>query len=57
VHLPNISSFAQANLSDHSLHESIQNFDFILKRTLRHPETQQKLPTDIFMMNEKLNVL
>ena len=29
-------------------------FDFVLKRTLRHPETRQKLSAEIFMANPGL---
>jgi mannonate dehydratase len=29
-------------------------FDFVLKRTMRHPETKQKLATSVFMENPGL---
>lgn len=32
-------------------------FDFVLKRTIRHPESKKKFPTDLFMVNENLNIL
>lgn len=31
-------------------------FDFVLKRTMRHPESQKALPPNIFMVNENLIV-
>ncbi len=29
-------------------------FDFVLKRTMRHPETKQKLAASVFMQNPGL---
>jgi predicted TIM-barrel fold metal-dependent hydrolase len=32
-------------------------FDLVLKRTIRHPQTHKKLPIDVFLVNENLNIL
>ncbi len=32
-------------------------FDFVLKRTLRHPQSQERFPAELFMVNQNLNIL